>query len=128
MYKKLTITSLLGFLAIILGAFGSHALKNKLSIDAINSFNTAVQYQMYHTIVLLFVNTYEGFTKNQKNRISLFFFLGIFLFSGSIYVIHLTDITAKSIWFVTPLGGVSFVVGWFLMMLIFLKKLRESKS
>jgi len=128
MYKKLTITSLLGFLAIILGAFGSHALKNKLSIEAINSFNTAVQYQMYHTIVLLFVNTYEGFTKNQKNRISLFFFLGIFLFSGSIYVIHLTDITAKSIWFVTPLGGVSFVVGWFLMMLIFLKKLRESKS
>jgi len=128
MYKKLTITSLLGFLAIILGAFGSHALKNKLSIDAINSFNTAVQYQMYHTIVLLFVNTYEGFTKNQKNRISLFFFLGIFLFSGSIYIIHLTDITAKSIWFVTPLGGVSFVVGWFLMMLIFLKKLRESKS
>jgi len=124
MYKKLTITSLLGFLAIILGAFGSHALKNKLSIDAINSFNTAVQYQMYHTIVLLFVNTYEGFTKNQKNRISLFFFLGIFLFSGSIYIIHLTDITAKSIWFVTPLGGVSFVVGWFLMMLIFLKKLK----
>ena len=95
---------------------------------SIDSFNTAVQYQMYHTIVLLFVNTYEGFTKNQKNRISLFFFLGIFLFSGSIYVIHLTDITAKSIWFVTPLGGVSFVVGWFLMMLIFLKKLRESKS
>ncbi|CAI8431412.1 MAG: Uncharacterised protein [Polaribacter sejongensis] len=128
MYKKLTITSLLGFLAIILGAFGSHALKNKLSIEAINSFNTAVQYQMYHTVVLLFVNTYEGFTKNQKNRISLFFFLGIFLFSGSIYVIHLTDITAKSIWFLTPLGGVSFVVGWFLMMLIFLKKLRESKS
>lgn len=128
MYKKLTITSLLGFLAIILGAFGSHALKNKLSMDAIDSFNTAVQYQMYHTIVLLFVNTYEGFTTNQKNKISRFFFLGIFLFSGSIYVIHLTDVTAKFIWFITPLGGVSFVVGWFLMMLIFLKKLRESKS
>ena len=128
MYKNLTITSLLGVITIILGAFGAHALKNKLTIEGMSSFNTAVRYQMYHTIVLLFVNTYEGFTKKQKNRISLFFFLGIFLFSGSIYVIHLTDITAKSIWFVTPLGGVSFVVGWFLMMLIFLKKTRETKS
>jgi uncharacterized membrane protein YgdD (TMEM256/DUF423 family) len=128
MYKNLTLTSLLGFLAIILGAFGSHALKNKLSIDAMNSFNTAVQYQMYHTIVLLFVNTYKGFTTNQKNRIHLFFFLGIFLFSGSIYLIHLTAITAKSIWFITPLGGVSFLIGWFLMLLTFLKKYRESKN
>lgn len=121
MHKNLTITSVLGILTIILGAFGAHALKNKLSIDGISSFETAVRYQMYHVIVLLFVNTYQGFTAKQKKTISLLFFLGILLFSGSIYVIQLTEITAKSIWFVTPLGGLFFILGWLVMAISFFK-------
>ncbi|AQS95311.1 hypothetical protein BXQ17_13430 [Polaribacter sp. BM10] len=123
MFKNLIITSVLGALAIVLGAFGAHALKESLSATELLSFETAVRYQMYHVIVLLFVNTYNEFSISQKNRISLFFFLGILFFSGSIYAINLTSITAKSIWFVTPLGGLFFIIGWILMITLFVKKI-----
>jgi uncharacterized membrane protein YgdD (TMEM256/DUF423 family) len=122
MYKNLTITSFIGVLTIILGAFGAHALKKSLTIEDLNSFETAIRYQMYHVIVLLFVNTYKGFSDKERKRISLLFFTGILLFSGSIYAIHLTEITAKSIWFVTPFGGLFFVTGWLLMGYSFSKK------
>ena len=127
MFKNLIITCVLGMLAIVLGAFGAHALKEVLTSSELLSFETAVRYQMYHVIVLLFINIYDGFTTSQKNNISYIFFLGILLFSGSIYAIHLTPITAKSIWFVTPLGGLTLIIGWFLMIMIFLKKYRNSK-
>ena len=122
MFKNLIITSVLGMLAIILGAFGAHALKDILSVAELSSFETGVRYQMFHVIVLLFVNIYEGFSVSQKNKISYLFFLGILLFSGSIYAIHLTSITAKSIWFVTPLGGSTLIIGWISMITIFVKK------
>ena len=127
MFKNLIITCVLGMLTIVLGAFGAHALKEVLTASELLSFETAVRYQMYHVIVLLFINIYDGFTTSQKNKISYLFFLGILLFSGSIYAIHLTPISAKSIWFVTPLGGLTLIIGWFLMIVIFLKKCRNSK-
>ena len=123
MFKNLVITCFLGLVAIILGAFGAHALKDVLSSVQLLSFETAVRYQMYHVIVLLFVNTYEGFSLPQKNMISYLFFVGILFFSGSIYVLQLTTITAKSIWFITPLGGLFLTTGWGLLIMIFLKKL-----
>lgn len=126
MFKNLIVTSFLGVLAIVLGAFGAHALKETLTPDQLLSFETAVRYQMYHVIVLLFVNTFDGFSIKQKNRISYILFLGILFFSGSIYVIQLTTISAKSIWFITPLGGLLFVIGWFSMIVIFVNKFRES--
>ena len=127
MFKNLIIACFLGLIAIVLGAFGAHALKDILSTSELSSFETGVRYQMYHVIVLLFVNIYDGFTASQKNSITYIFLLGILLFSGSIYVIHLTSITAKSIWFVTPLGGLTLIIGWFTMIIIFLRKLRNSK-
>ena len=127
MFKNLIITCLLGMFAIILGAFGAHSLKEILSVTELSSLETAVRYQMYHVIVLLFVNTYDGFTALQKNKISYIFFIGILFFSGSIYTIHLTSITAKSIWFITPLGGLTLIIGWFLMIMIFLKKMNKNK-
>lgn len=126
MFKNLIITSFLGILAIVLGAFGAHALKETLTPDQLLSFETAVRYQMYHVIVLLFVNTFDGFSIKQKNRISYILFAGVLFFSGSIYLIQLTSITAKSIWFITPLGGLLFVIGWFSMIVIFVNKFRES--
>jgi uncharacterized membrane protein YgdD (TMEM256/DUF423 family) len=72
--------------------------------------------------VLLFVNTYTGFSDRKRKQISWVFFIGILLFSGSIYAIQLTSITAKNSWFVTPLGGVFFILGWILMAVGFLKK------
>jgi uncharacterized membrane protein YgdD (TMEM256/DUF423 family) len=127
MFKNLVITCFLGLIAIVLGAFGAHALKDVLTPQELLSFETGVRYQMYHVIVLLFVNIYDGFLEKQKNTISYIFFLGILLFSGSIYVIHSTSITAKSIWFVTPLGGLTLITGWFFLIIIFLKKSRKSK-
>ena len=125
MFKNLIITGFLGMFAIFLGAFGAHALKELLTSDQLLSFETAVTYQMYHVLVLLFVNTFEGFTAKQKNSISYLFFLGILFFSGSIYVIQLTSITAKSIWFITPLGGLFFIIGWLSLIMIFVKKIRK---
>ena len=122
MFKNIITTCFFGLMAIVLGAFGAHALKGVLSPQELLSFETGVRYQMYHVIVLLFVNIYDGFSSLQKNRISYIFFLGILLFSGSIYVISLTSISAKSIWFVTPLGGFTLITGWFVMIVIFLKK------
>ena len=122
MFKNLIITCFLGVLAVCLGAFGAHALKEVLTSDQLLSFETAVRYQMYHAIVLLFVNTFDGFSEKQKNTISYVFFIGVLFFSGSIYLIQLTSISAKSIWFVTPLGGLFFIIGWISMIVIFVKK------
>lgn len=122
MFKNLIITCFLGMSAVMLGAFGAHALKESLTAAQLLSFETAVRYQIYFTIILLFVNIYDGFSGKQKNSISYLFFAGILCFSGSIYLIQLTQITAKSIWFVTPLGGLFFIIGWISMIMIFLKK------
>lgn len=122
MKKNLSITAILGMLAIILGAFGAHALKEKLGPDALQSFETGVRYQMYHVLALLFVNTYSGFSSKIKNIISILFFTGILFFSGSIYAITAGGINPKLIWFITPLGGLLFIVGWVIMLLNFLKK------
>lgn len=126
MFKNFIITCFLGMLGIILGAFGAHALKEVLTSDELISFNTAVRYQMYHVIVLLFVNMYTGFSTKQKNTISWLFFSGIFFFSGSIYAIQLTELTATSIWFITPIGGLFFILGWVFMLTGFLKKMRKN--
>ena len=125
MFKNLIIACFLGLIAIVLGAFGAHALKDILSTSELSSFETGVRYQMYHAIVLLFVNIYDGFTTSQKNKLTFIFFLGILLFSGSIYAIHLTSISAKSIWFVTPIGGLTLIIGWFMLIVIFLKIIIE---
>jgi len=120
MKKNLTITAFLGMLAIILGAFGAHALKEKLGIDALKSFETGVRYQMYHAIVLLFINTYTGFSIKTKNTISWLFFIGIIFFSGSLYAITAGGVDPASIWFITPLGGLLFIIGWILMLINFI--------
>ncbi|MDG1041023.1 MAG: DUF423 domain-containing protein [Polaribacter sp.] len=122
MHKNLTISASLGVVTILLGAFGAHALSKSLTIEGINSFETAVLYQMFHVIVLLFVNTYKGFSFKQQNRISVLFFLGILFFSGSIYVIQLAGVSAKTIWFITPLGGLFFILGWLVMAFSFSKR------
>lgn len=122
MNKNLVITAILGILTIILGAFGTHALAEKLSIDSMKSFETAVQYQMYHVLALLFINTYNGFSNKTKTYISILFLCGILFFSGSIYLITIGGISAKSIWFITPLGGLSFIAGWILILINFLKR------
>lgn len=117
----LIISSILGLLGIILGAFGAHALKEKIDPEAIKSFETGVRYMMYHVIVLLFVNSYSGFTDQNIKVISVLFLAGILFFSGSIFMISTGIVSAKSIWFVTPIGGLLFIMGWLKMILSFIK-------
>lgn len=121
MNKNLILTAAIGALTIILGAFGAHALQETLSESQLKSFETAVRYQMFHVLALLFVNTYKAFNSKTKNSISLLFFSGILFFSGSIYAIAL-GVDAKNIWFITPIGGVLFIFGWLKMGLSFYKK------
>ena len=122
MFRNIIITCFLGLSAVILGAFGAHAFKEILTSEQLLSLETALRYQMYHVIVLLFVNTFEGFSMKQRNIISYILFIGILFFSGSIYLIQLTPITAGSIWFITPLGGLFLIMGWVSMIVIFLRK------
>ena len=127
MYKNLTIISVLGALAVVLGAFGAHALKNRLSPEALDSFETAVKYQMFHVLFLLLINTSTQITTSYKSKISLLVITGIILFSGSIYAIQLLNVPAKYIWFITPLGGLLLILGWFLTSFYFLKKVIKSE-
>jgi uncharacterized membrane protein YgdD (TMEM256/DUF423 family) len=121
MNKNLIITAIIGAFTIILGAFGAHALEESLSVQQLKSFETGVRYQMFHVLALLFVNTYKAFNLKTKNFISLLFFSGILFFSGSIYAISF-GVNAKHIWFVTPLGGIMFIIGWLKMAISFNKK------
>jgi len=121
-----TIASFLGLLSVILGAFGAHALKDRLSPEALHSFETGIRYMMYHSIVILFINSYSGFADKIKNRISWTFFTGILFFSGSIFLITTGGISAKSIWFITPLGGLFLISGWLIMIFSFLKSKNQN--
>ncbi len=107
--------SIFGCLAIILGAFGAHALKKKLTTVQLQSFETGVKYQMYHAIVLLVLGL--QFNESYTNAI-LLFSLGICLFSFSIYGLVLSDAFGKKMKFlgpITPLGGLCLAGGWFLL-------------
>ncbi|WP_372801408.1 DUF423 domain-containing protein [Lutibacter sp.] len=126
MNKNLVIISILGAITIVLGAFGAHALKEVLTVDELKSYETAVKYQMFHIIVLLIVNTYTGFNLKNKNVISYLFLAGILFFSGSIYAITL-GVSSKSIWFITPIGGLLFIIGWLKLAYSFFKIKKEEK-
>jgi uncharacterized membrane protein YgdD (TMEM256/DUF423 family) len=99
-------------LAVLLGAFGAHALKNSLPAEMLAVYKTGVEYQFYHALGLLLIGL-TGFHLDSKwlRRSGLLLAVGILLFSGSLYVLALTGI--KVIGAITPIGGVSFVAGWF---------------
>ena len=128
MNKNLAITCIFGLIAIILGAFTTHGLQDVLTTREMSSLETGIRYQIYHVIVLLFVNTYSSFSNKFKNYVSYVFFFGIVLFSGSIYAIYIFNYPVKSIWFVTPMGGLLFMIGWLLMIHFFLLKVINKKS
>ncbi len=122
MKNNLALTAVLGILTVILGAFGSHMFAETLSPEALKSFETGILYQLFHIPVLLFVNSYSKFSDKTKRIASLLFFVGILFFSGSIYLITIGGISAKSIWFITPLGGLLLIAGWCYLCISFLKK------
>lgn len=122
MNKYLIITAFLGIITIILGAFGAHILKETLTPDALKAFETAVRYQMYHVLFLLFINTTQTLSNKSKQLISLVILIGILFFSGSIYAITIGGISAKQIWFITPLGGLLLITGWAILFIKLIKQ------
>ncbi|WP_075342435.1 DUF423 domain-containing protein [Tenacibaculum agarivorans] len=106
-----------GFLSILLGAFGAHALKKKLTHEQLTSFETGVKYQMYHAIVLLVLGL--NFNPSFSSAI-LLFSIGVILFSFSIYGLVLSDAFGKKMKFlgpVTPLGGLCLLIAWGLLIM-----------
>jgi len=108
----------LGALAVGIGAFGAHGLQGVLeSYGRIETFETGVRYHFYHSMAMLIVGIWHCLQPERKWLKSSFysFFIGILIFSGSLYILSLTGIT----WFgaITPLGGVAFITGWLFIIL-----------
>ncbi|MBD1864422.1 MULTISPECIES: DUF423 domain-containing protein [Trichocoleus] len=109
----LAIAAILAGLAVAAGAFASHALRDKLSDRALEIFETASRYQMYHALALLLVAvllTQVALPSTLLNTAGYAFLVGIMLFSGSLYALSLSGV--KWLGAITPLGGVAFLIGW----------------
>lgn len=119
MNKNIVITAaVIACLSVVLGAFGAHVLKDLLQPESLLTFETGVRYQMYHALALLFIGLSTVLPNEIKKTVFKFFLLGVFLFSGSIYLLSLKEIIpfeVTKIAFMTPLGGVCFIVGWVLL-------------
>lgn len=114
-------------IAIVLGAFGAHALKEHLTLEKLNTFEVGVRYQVYHGLAFLIL----GFSAD-KFQFSLklptrLIFVGVLMFSGSIYFLAIQEMLGVSLKFlgpITPLGGLLIITGW----ILFLIKIMRSKA
>ncbi len=125
MNKKILITaSLLGLTSVVFGAFGAHSLKELISIESQQTFETGVRYQMYHAILLIFVGGSSLIKEKTKQAIYYLVAVGLLFFSGSIYALAtntLTTFNFKTIGFITPIGGLLLILAWGLLFINFLK-------
>lgn len=126
--KILSVASVIGMVAIILGAFGAHALKKVLSVEQLNIFETGVKYQMYHALFLLFIGTTSVLADKAKKVILYLVVIGILFFSGSIYLLATNDLTSfdfRVIGFITPIGGLLLISAWSLLFVGVYKKIKN---
>ena len=125
MNRKIILTAaLLGIISIVFGAFGAHALKKMIDVNALATFETGVRYQMYHALFLLFLATNNMIQKKKKKVIHILVIFGVLFFSGSIYLLATNALTAfdfKVIGFITPIGGLLLIIAWTLLFIDFLK-------
>ena len=134
MHRKILILGLFfSLLAVVLGAFGAHALKALVSQDKLQIFETGVRYQFMHAFALIALSIYGSQNEDKSGEQKAigwsahFFLIGIFLFSGSLYLLTLLSITsypmARILGPITPLGGLCFILGWtFWLRVVFLHK------
>ena len=102
----------LGFLGVLIGAFGAHVLKSTLSVDSQAIFETGVRYHLVHTLAILAVAILAGVIGESKplRASGWFFTAGIVIFSGSLYALAISGI--KILGAITPIGGLCFLIGW----------------
>ncbi len=103
-------------IAIALGAFGAHGLKGKISKQMFENWTTGAHYHIIHALALLFIGLLILKANHHTSLVSLsgwLILIGILLFSGSLYVMALTNI--KTFGAITPFGGFSFIIAWLLI-------------
>ena len=116
----LSIGSISGALAVMLGAFGAHGLKDKLSEEMLKVWQTGVEYHFYHTFALLAVGLLAlKFQSGFLNASGWSFLAGTVIFSGSLYALSLSGV--KILGAITPIGGLMFIVGWILLAVAVIK-------
>lgn len=124
MNKWIPLGALFGGLGVILGAMGSHSFEDRLTEQKLASLHTATQYMVTHSLALIMVGILAlqlGEPIGRKlNKVGGFFTAGIILFCGSIYI--LTFDGPKFFGPITPIGGLSFIIGWFVLTFTLLKK------
>ncbi|MGD0192528.1 MAG: DUF423 domain-containing protein [Rhizomicrobium sp.] len=107
----LVIAAVNGFIAVAAGAFGAHGLQGRLDPHAMEIFNKGAQYQMVHALAMgLAALAARQSQSSAAGMAAMLFFIGIILFSGSLYALALSGV--RAIGFVTPFGGLSFLLGW----------------
>ena len=115
--KLISIAALLAFLSVALGAFGAHSLDELLTTEKLNSFETGVKYQFYHSLALLII----GLNANKLNATALigkFMLIGIVLFSFSIYLLSLQELIGINLSIlgpITPIGGLLLMISWLIL-------------
>lgn len=123
----LVIGTVLAGLAVVLGAFGAHGLKQLVPAETVNTYQTGVQYQMYHAFALILVGIlYDRYPNSFMNYAGAFFIGGVVLFSGSLYLLvslkAMNRVLTPGVGIITPIGGLLFIVGWILFLIGILKK------
>lgn len=112
-----------GFLSVALGAFGAHMLEGKIADKYLSTWGTAVQYQMFHALVLVAIGILMSSKLfghvTQLSTAGYLILAGIILFSGSLYVLSLTGISILGA--ITPIGGVAFLAGWIMIIIATMK-------
>ena len=110
----LSLGAISGALAVMLGAFGAHGLKNKLTEEMLKVWQTGVEYHFHHTFALLAVGLLAlKFQSGLLSASGWSFLVGIAIFSGSLYALSLSGV--KILGATTPIGGLMFIAGWFLL-------------
>lgn len=107
----LSFSAIYGLLAVLLGAFGAHALKAKLAPDLLAVWKTANEYQFYHALALGLVGLLlRGAPDRALDAAGACFVIGVLFFSGSLYALALSNVRVLGA--ITPIGGLLFIAGW----------------
>lgn len=121
--QKLALISgaIMAFLAVAIGAFGAHGLQSILEAnERVDTFETAVKYHMYHALALLLTGLLLQFYPGRLMENSVWLFIaGIFIFSGSLYTLSITNI--RILGAITPIGGLCFLIAWAMLVISFWK-------
>jgi len=128
MNKSIVISGIIMLvIAIVLGAFGAHALKEHLTLEKLNTFEVGVRYQVYHGLAFLILGMNADRVQFSLKLPIRLIFAGLLMFSGSIYFLAIQEMLGVSLKFlgpITPLGGLLMIMGW----ILFLVKIMRSKA